>query len=153
MLGGNNVTDKLTTKVSPKIQHSALKLQRAALRSAAAITTTSSIKKKMKKSNTSNSNHNGSGLSGNAVNSSSSTNFYPSFLERQHEEKEFANDASNMDGDDCSKIGKMKNSIIPIVKSLHAATPSNECTPRNNAIGPIMRELYKIRSNREGKQL
>ncbi len=55
MLGGNNVTDKLTTKVSPKIQHSALKLQRAALRSAAAITTTSSIKKKMKKSNTNNS--------------------------------------------------------------------------------------------------
>jgi hypothetical protein len=153
MFVGNNVTDKLTTKVSPKIQHSALKQQRAALRSAAAITTTSSMKKKKKKINANNSNHNGSSPPGNAVNSSSSTNFYPSFFQRQQEEKEFENDASNMDGDDCSKICKMKNSIIPIVQSLHAATPSNECTSRNNTISPIMRELYKIRSNREGKQL
>lgn len=163
-LGVTKSTDCSTPTFSPTIQHSTLKQQRVALRSAAAITTASSIKKKMmKKINTNNyrqpsacsSNHNGSSPSWNARNSSYSTKFYPSFLadytnqQRQHEEQEFGNDTTTVDGDDTRKFG---HSTIP---SSHAAatTASNEGISKNTSIGPIMRELFKIRSNREGKQL
>lgn len=146
---------------SPGIQQSTLRQQRAALRSAAAASTSSSIKKK-KLLRTNAQSSTGANCNDSSLWKVNATmNFYPSFLvdhmnQNQQEEYEFVTDTATTADENMKITANNRNNILSTFSSLHTSPkqhPNLSSSSSSSTIGPMMKELFKIRSSREGKLL